>query len=102
MIDVANMSNKVLIREQYKNTDNLKLRKSLHEKYSVNRTGFQKWMFDQYPFCAGMKILELGSGRGELWNNYFENDTLQNLKMDILLSDFSDGMTEHLLSLIHI
>lgn len=53
-------------------------------------------MFDQYPFCAGMKILELGSGRGELWNNYFENDTLQNLKMDILLSDFSDGMTEHL------
>ncbi len=96
MIDVANMSNKVLIREQYKNTDNLKLRKSLHEKYSVNRTGFQKWMFDQYPFCAGMKILELGSGRGELWNNYFENDTLQNLKMDILLSDFSDGMTEHL------
>ncbi len=96
MIDVANMSNKTMIREQYKNTDHLKLRKSLHEKYSVNRTGFQRWMFDQYPFRAGRKILELGSGRGELWNNYFEIDTFQNLKMDIILSDFSDGMIEHL------
>ena len=66
MIDIDNMSSKTLIREQYKNTNNLKRRKSLHEKYSVNKIGFQKWMFEQYPFCTRMKVLELGSGRGEV------------------------------------
>lgn len=40
MIDIENMPSKVLVREQYKNTANLKLRKSTHEKYSVNRTGY--------------------------------------------------------------
>lgn len=35
MIDIDNMSSKTLIKEQYKNTDNLKLRKGLHDKYSV-------------------------------------------------------------------
>jgi len=90
------MSNKALVKEQYKKTDNLMLRKSLHEKYSVNKTGFQKWMFEQYPFRAKMKILELGSGTGELWNYYFENETLQRYEMDITLSDFSDGMADHL------
>lgn len=65
MIDGNNMSNEALIKEQYKNTDSLKLRKSLHEKYSVNKVGFQNWMFEQYPFGPKIKILELGSGRGE-------------------------------------
>ena len=96
MIHTDNMSSQDAVREQYKTTDNLKLRKSLHEKYSVNQTGFQKWMFGRYPFRPGMKILELGSGRGELWDYYFENATLQEYEMDITVSDVSDGMTEHL------
>ena len=96
MIDGNNMSNEALIKEQYKNTDSLKLRKSLHEKYSVNKVGFQNWMFEQYPFGPKIKILELGSGRGELWKLYFENDRLQNYGMDITMSDFTDGMVEHL------
>lgn len=90
------MSSKTVIKEQYKNTNNLKLRKSLHEKYSVNKMGFQKWMFEQYPFRIKIKVLELGSGRGELWNYYFENDILKNYEMDIILSDFSDGMVDYL------
>lgn len=96
MIDINNMSSKTVLEEQYKNTDKLKLRKSLHEKYSVNKVGFQRWMFEQYPFRSKMKVLELGSGRGELWDDYFENDTLQSYEMDITLSDFSDGMVDHL------
>lgn len=94
MIDINNMSSKTVIKEQYKNTDNLKLRKSLHDKYSVNKVGFQKWMFEQYPFRPKMKVLELGSGRGELWNYYFENDVLQGYEMEITLSDLSDGMVD--------
>lgn len=96
MIDIDNMSSKTIIKEQYKNTNNLKLRKGLHEKYSVNKVGFQKWMFEQYPFRTKMKVLELGSGRGELWNYYFESDILRGYEMDITLSDFSDGMVEYL------
>lgn len=96
MVDIDNMSSKNVIKEQYKNTDNLKLRKNLHDKYSVNKTGFQKWMFEQYPFYPKIKVLELGSGRGELWNYYFENDVLQGYEMDIILSDFADGMVEYM------
>lgn len=94
MINIENMSNRTLIAEQYKDTSKLALRKSLHEKYSVNKTGFQKWMFQQYPFQPKSKILELGSGRGELWNYYFEDDVLRSYEMDITLSDFSDGMVD--------
>lgn len=96
MLDINNMSSKTVLEEQYKNTDNLKLRKSLHEKYSINKIGFSKWMFDQYPFQAKNKILELGSGSGELWNYYFENDILQGYEMDITVSDFSDGIVDFL------
>lgn len=92
MID--NRIGKTAIKEQYKNTDKLKLRKSLHEKYSVNKVGFQRWMFEQYPFRAKGRVLELGSGRGEMWDYYLENEVLQSYKMDITLSDFSDGMVE--------
>ena len=96
MLDINNMSSKAVLEEQYKSTNNLELRKSLHEKYSVNKVGFQKWMFEQYPFRKKMKILELGSGRGELWDYYFDNDILQSYEMDITISDFSDGMVDYL------
>lgn len=96
MIDINNMSNKTLVQEQYKSTENLGLRKSLHDKYSVNKIGFQKWMFEQYTFREKIKVLEVGSGRGELWDYYFENEMLQGYEMDITLSDFSDGMVEHM------
>ena len=96
MLDITNMSSKTVIKEQYKSTDNLKLRKNLHDKYSINKIGFQKWMFEQYPFYPKMKVLELGSGRGELWKYYFESEELQGYEMDITLSDLSDGMVEYM------
>ena len=53
-------------------------------------------MFEQYPFYPKMKVLELGSGRGELWKYYFESEELQGYEMDITLSDLSDGMVEYM------
>lgn len=96
MIDIDHMSNKAVLQEQYRNADMLMMRKSLHEKYSMNKIGFQRWMFNKYPFKTNIKILELGSGRGELWKYYFEDEKLANYNMDITLSDFSDGMVEYL------
>ena len=37
MIGIDNMSNKEILTQQYKNTDNLNLRQSLHEKYGRNK-----------------------------------------------------------------
>lgn len=96
MINIENMTNSKIVNEQYSNTHNLEIRKSLHEKYSVNKIGFQKWQFDQYAFAPNLKVLELGSGRGELWNYYFENEQLMNFNMEITLSDFADGMVSYL------
>lgn len=99
MINTNNMVNKAVVSENYKNTEKLQIRKSIHEKYSTNKIGFQKWMFDQYPFAHKLKVLEIGSGRGEMWNYYFENPTLIEYDMDITVSDFSLGMVEHLKTL---
>lgn len=90
------MTEKAVLAENYANTDNLTLRKNFHEKYSTNKEGYQKWMFKHYPFKEGIKVLELGSGSGALWEFYNERDDLKKLKMEIVLSDFSEGMVEHL------
>ncbi len=52
VIEIDNMSRKTVLREQYKNTDNLKLRKSLHEKYSV-RWAFKGGCLSNIPLDPG-------------------------------------------------
>lgn len=96
MIDINNMTDRSVLADNYKTIDNLSLRKNFHEKYSVNKIGFQRWMFDQYCFGKNKRILELGSGKGELWDPYFENPELMGMNMEIVLSDLSDGMVEYL------
>ena len=96
MLNGENMFNEAVVLENYKNTDNLETRKSLHEKYSTNKTGYQKWMFTQYKFQPGAKILDIGSGRGEIWKYYLEDEDLLKYGMEITISDSSDGMVEYL------
>lgn len=96
MVDINNMTDGQRVIEQYSDTHNLEMRQSLHEKYSVNKIGFQNWMFGQYRFAPKIRILELGSGRGEMWKKIFDDKKLQDLEMDITLSDFTEGMTSHL------
>lgn len=40
MINIENMINKEVVRDNYKDTQKLQLRKSIHEKYSINKVGF--------------------------------------------------------------
>lgn len=96
MLDINNMASTEIIKEQYSNTHNLSLRQSLHEKYSVNQKGFSKWMFEQYQFAPKIKVLELGSGKGDLWEAYFAEERLLAYNMEIVISDFSEGMRDYM------
>jgi ubiquinone/menaquinone biosynthesis C-methylase UbiE len=77
--------------EQYRNAANLNARIQLHARFSTNRYGWHRWLFDQLRLPAQCDILELGCGPGDLW--------LQNMRRippgwRITLSDFSRGMLE--------
>ena len=38
---------------QYRTTANLQARITLHERFSVNPYGWQRWVFDQFDLPAG-------------------------------------------------
>ena len=81
--------NKGVIEKQYENANNLNCRISIHDKYSVNKIGFNNWIFSNYRIEAGMKILELGCGTGAMWMN--RTDEIEACDK-LVLSDFSQGM----------
>lgn len=52
--------------QQYTNAGNLNARAELHRRFSTNPQGWQNWVFAQYDFCAGQRLLELGCGSGAM------------------------------------
>ena len=80
------------VKEQYKDDNNLSIRIKLHAKHSTNKQGFIPWLFEKYKFSNGYRILELGCGNGEQWQN-----RIQQLPADciLVLSDFSEGMVKN-------
>ena len=62
---------------------------ALHERFSVNRQGWQPWVFDQLALPATSRVLELGCGPGRLWR-----DNLLRIpaRLSLVLSDVSLGM----------
>lgn len=78
-----------LLTKQYRTPSNLNSRINLHSKYSTNKYGWFKWVFDHFQFSTGDRILELGCGPGDLW---FENHERIPVDSYIALSDFSIGM----------
>ncbi len=80
-----------LLNEQYKDASNLNARIHLHAHFSTNKQGWNHWLFDQFQFPAGSRILELGCGPATLWRA-----NLDRLSDDwqITLSDFSPGMLQ--------
>ena len=79
------------VKEQYKNAKNLNIRISIHDKYSVNKTGFGNWIFAHYDLKPEMDILELGCGTGEMWKAKF-GELSENTHLT--LTDFSEGMVD--------
>lgn len=85
------IQNSKIVSEQYKTTECLQTRISIHEKYSVNKQGFGRWIFNQYEIIGGESILELGCGDGSMWKQNI-NDLPDDVS--ILLSDISSGMVD--------
>lgn len=76
------------IVEQYKNSNNLNVRISLHDQFSTNKTGWFNWLFNQIDFSNVNRLLEIGCGNGKFW----ENRSIDLRSREIFLSDISEGM----------
>ena len=75
---------------QYATARNLNTRISIHDKYSVNKTGFGNWIASHYPIAPGDRILELGCGTGSMWKEQLA--LVQGARLH--LTDLSEGMVK--------
>jgi ubiquinone/menaquinone biosynthesis C-methylase UbiE len=52
---------------QYSSSANLAARIELHQRFSVNAQGLQRWIFERLRLRDGMRVLEIACGAGSLW-----------------------------------
>jgi ubiquinone/menaquinone biosynthesis C-methylase UbiE len=77
-----------ILREQYKDGSNLSARFRLHQRFSTNRYGLMRWMFDRIQLPEHASVLELGCGTGILWRGSVKVPR----GWRVILTDMSDGM----------
>ena len=80
-----------LLNEQYKDATSLDARVRLHQLFSTNKYGWQRWCFDHYALPGNARVLEIGCGPAHLWAT-----NIDRVPPDwrITLTDFSGGMLE--------
>src|SRR5437867_1062098 len=78
-----------LLTEQYQDATNLTARIRLHARFSTNRYGWTRWLFDQLRLGPDARVLELGCGPGHLWRENMEHIPEG---WEVTLTDFSAGM----------
>lgn len=88
---MSEINSEANVQKQYKNPDNLNIRISIHDKYSVNKMGFGNWIFSNYEIRDGMNVLELGCGTGDMWK---KNMDFINKCSQLIMTDLSKGMLE--------
>ncbi len=86
------------LKKQYCTDENLNLRISIHDKYSVNRQGFGNWICSNYQIEEGMSVLELGCGNGVMWKG---KDEIIRRCSRLVLSDLSEGMLKSAREMLH-
>src|SRR5690348_5746292 len=89
MSEISNQS--YLLNDQYKNSEKFNARVMLHARFSINKYGWHRWIFDHFKLSQGARVLELGTGPGYLWQS--NRDRIPE-DLQITASDFSPGMVE--------
>ena len=79
------------LARQYATSANLAARIELHQRFSTNPYGLQRWVFDRLQLAPGMRVLEIACGAGSLWR---ENLDRMPRGVELVLSDFSLGMVQ--------
>ncbi len=77
--------------DQYKDATKFNARVELHKRFSINKQGWLRWVFEQFDLPAQCSILEIGCGPGYLWH---ENAERIPAGWQITLADFSPGMLD--------
>ena len=78
-----------LINEAYDDADDLKIRIDIQTRFSTHQTNWFQWLFKHLVLPDAGRILDLGSGPGDLWLN---NSAQTSERFSIVLSDLSLGM----------
>lgn len=91
MAKMAHLADREYVADQYRTATNLNARISLHQRFSINKYGWQRWVFDRLCFPAQCRILELACGPGDLW---LENADRIPAGWQLTLSDLSPGMVQ--------
>ena len=76
---------------QYANGRNLSRRMAIHERFSTNKYGWHRWVFDHLITDPDARVLELGCGTAELWT---KNAARVPNRWHVLVSDLSSGMVK--------
>ena len=79
------------VKAQYALPKGLDIRKTFHEKYSVNRQGYGEWIVSHYDIRDGMTVLEIGCGTGNFWIGH---EDMVSRCGRLVLTDLSEGMLE--------
>ena len=80
-----------LLNSQYKDATNFGARVRLHRRFSTNKYGWYRWVFDHFKLDEGSSVLEVGCGPGLLW---LSNRHRIPASWQISLTDFSPGMLQ--------
>ncbi|MBB3113024.1 ubiquinone/menaquinone biosynthesis C-methylase UbiE [Paenibacillus phyllosphaerae] len=77
--------------EQYRSAARLQSRIHLYDRFSVNRHGWHRWVFEQLGTEPDVHVLEVGCGDGSLWQR--NADRIPE-SWRITLTDRSEGMLD--------
>jgi ubiquinone/menaquinone biosynthesis C-methylase UbiE len=78
-----------LLTDQYRDPSNLSARYALHDRFSTNRYGWHRWVFDELKLSDRHRVLEVGCGAAFLWRANIDR-LLPAAR--VTLTDFSTGM----------